>query len=54
VQYCLGPCAEFVVEGLGWYNRALVDESATVGVIGAMLEETMPMLQEYASLYRIT
>jgi|SRR6266403_2873403 len=36
--------AEFVFEALIRYNRALVDKSGAVGVVGTLLEETVPML----------
>ena len=39
------PSAEFIDEILRWCNRALIDESTTVGVIGIGLEYTMPVLQ---------
>ena len=43
-QYSLLPSAEFVRETLQRYNGALSNEGRTVGIIGGLLEETVPML----------
>jgi hypothetical protein len=42
--YRLLLCIEFIEEALERYNRALRDEGSTVGVIGTLLEQTVPML----------
>ncbi len=42
--YRLFVRVEFVVEALIRYNRALADKGGTVGVVGTLLEQTVPML----------
>ena len=43
-QYRLIVRVKLVVEALARHNRALRDEGSTVGVIGMLLEQTVPML----------
>jgi hypothetical protein len=44
VLYRLVLCVELVVEAIIRDNRALRNGGGTVGVIGMLLEETVPML----------
>ena len=44
------PCIELVEEAPFGYDRALIDESTTVDVIGIELEDTMPVLQHRESV----
>jgi len=44
MQYSLLRSAESVLETLPRHNRALSDEGRTVGIIGGLLEYTVPML----------
>ena len=42
--YSLLRSAETVAEILPRHNRALIDEGSTVGIIGGLLEQTVPVL----------
>jgi len=46
IKYRLFRCVELIEEALLRYNRALIDESTAVDVIGIELEYTMPVLQQ--------
>ena len=39
----LGP-AELIGEFPPRYNRALIDEGTTIGIVGGLLEQTVPVL----------
>jgi hypothetical protein len=41
---------EVIQKALAWYNGALVDRIGTIGVIGVLLEETMPMLRRHIKI----
>ena len=41
----LGP-AELIGEISPRYNRALIDEGTTIGIIGGLLEQTVPVLSK--------
>jgi len=45
-QYGLLRSAEFVGEIPRRHNRALIDEGSTVGIIGGLLEQTVPVLSK--------
>jgi len=50
-QYSLLRSAESVEESPQRHNRALIDEGSTVGIIGGLLEQTVPVLsRENAAL----
>jgi hypothetical protein len=38
---------EVIQKAFVWYNGALVDRIGTIGVVGVLLEETMPMLRRH-------
>lgn len=44
-KYHLMWDCEVVQEALLWYNWTLGDKRRTIGVVGPLLEEAMPMLQ---------
>jgi hypothetical protein len=41
---------EVIQKALAWYDGALVDRFGTIVVIGALLEETMPMLRRHIKI----
>jgi hypothetical protein len=47
LTYCLVLDIEFVFERLSRYDRTLIDKGTTVGRIGPMLVDTVPMLHEH-------
>jgi hypothetical protein len=43
-------CVELVVEALARHNRALSDGGGTIGVIGMVLKQTVPVLYRISVL----
>jgi hypothetical protein len=47
-QYCLLRDFKIVQEAFVWYKWTLGDKCGTIGKVGYLLEEAMPMLEEGA------
>jgi hypothetical protein len=46
IQHSLLGTAELIGEFPSRYNRALIDEGTTIGIVGSLLEQTVPVLSK--------